>query len=229
MWTTSENIDFKCLENIDSYKDAIYLETVNIAKDYDSWKDWPQTELYEKDSFTSWKLIPLYIFGEWNNKNCIKCPEITKFLKTIPKLKSAALSKLTFNMKIKPHRGWGVLSNHILRCHYGIVVPPLTYISVCNDTNPPLFNPSYKDTIIKSYPNNYIYRNIKGVYQELRFYKQFEWIIFDDTYTHYAENMYHENRINLIIDIERPKDIPDGKSVNGDTSELVEIIKYYRA
>jgi len=228
MWKTSENKEFTCLNNIDSNKDAIYEETISCTKDFDLWKDWPETSLYDRDVFTSWKVIPFYGFGMWIQKNCMKCPEITKFLKTIPKLKTALLSKLTFNMKIKPHRGWGELSNNILRCHYGIVVPPLTYVSVCNSDNPPLYDPRYKNIISEAYPKDYIYRNIKGTYQEIRFYKQFEWIIFDDSHTHYAQNMYHSDRIVLIVDIERPKNIPKGTCIGGDTSELVELIQYYK-
>jgi hypothetical protein len=116
--------------------------------------------------------------------------------------------------------GWGSHSNNVIRCHYGIIVPKLCYVSVTNNIIPPLYD---NDNIKKSsYPNN-IYK----MGEEIVFHKQFEWLIFDDSKTHYAENMSNEDRIVLIIDVERPKHIKKGVSEIGDTKELMELVKYY--
>ena len=86
-----------------------------------NWKDWPEKYLY-KDTM-SWNFFPFFAFGKWFNKYCAECPNITKILKKIPDLKTAILSKLKAGTKLEPHQGWGKLSNYILRCHYGIIVP----------------------------------------------------------------------------------------------------------
>ena len=51
---------------------------------------------------------------------------------------------------------------------------------------------------------------------------------FDDSKTHYSENMSDKNRVVLIIDIERPSNIKTGTSEVGDSKELLNIIDYYK-
>jgi len=215
--------DFNFLENIDNFKNDIYNETMNINT---NWNDWPETHLYEKREDISWKIFPFYGFGHWVNMNCKRCPIIYNYLKTIPNLRLATLSKLSPGIKLTPHRGWGSHSNHVLRCHYGISVPNNCYISVSNTQSPPLYHNS--DLIKKTFPNNYIYKKLFGKYEEIQFHKQFKWIIFDDSETHYAGNLSNNDRIVLIIDILRPPSIKKGSSFIGDTSELLQIIDYYK-
>lgn len=214
---------FKFLDNINNYKNNIYNETMNINT---NWNDWPETNLYNKEKGNNWKIFPFYGFGNWVDINCKRCPTIYNFIKTIPNLKLATLSKLTAGTKLEPHRGWGSHSNYVLRCHYGISVPDNCYISVSNTNAPPLY---YKSELIKkSYPNNYIHYDFFGQYEEIQFHKQFKWIIFDDSETHYAENLSNSDRIVLIIDLLRPPSIKNGSSEVGDTSELLQIIDYYK-
>ena len=54
---------------------------------------------------------PLFAFGSWSRKNCDKLPILTKYLKSIPNLKVALLSKM------------GFYSNNVIRCHYGLHIP----------------------------------------------------------------------------------------------------------
>ena len=213
------------LNNIDKIRDEIYEETIKINKKENKWQDWVEKNLYNKTETKSWKIFPFYAFGTWANDNCKACPIITKFLKSLKNLKLATLSKLSSKIKLVPHRGWGFHSNNVIRCHYGIVVPKLCYISVSNYepniTKLPLYeNNKYK---IDNYPNNINYNN-----ELIQFHKKFEWVIFDDSKTHYAENLSDEDRIVLIIDIERPRNIKQGTSQIGDTKELNDIIKYYK-
>ena len=215
--------DFNFLEEINIYKDNIYKETMDVNS---NWTDWPETNLYNKKAGNSWKIFPFYGFDTWVDKNCKQCPSIYNFLKTIPNLKLATLSKLSPGMKLKPHRGWGSHSNYVIRCHYGLSVPEMCYISVSNTTRPPLYNKT--DIISNVYPNNYIYKDFFGNVEEIQFHKQFKWIIFDDSETHYAGNLSNTDRIVLIIDINRPSSIKNGNSKMGDTSELLQIIDYYK-
>ncbi len=52
-----------------------------------------------------------------------------------------------------------------------------------------------------------------------------DWIVFDDSKLHYAENKSDEERIVLIVDLERPSHIKKGRSNVEETSELMEIVK----
>lgn len=93
------------------------------------WNDWPEKKLYD-DKNGSWKIYPFFAFGIWVKSNCESCPTISNFLKQIPNLKLATLSKLGPNTKLVPHRGWGSHSNHVIRCHYGVNVPQNCYVVV---------------------------------------------------------------------------------------------------
>lgn len=53
-------------------------------------------------------------------------------------------------------------------------------------------------------------------------------IVFDDSKLHYAQNNGKKDRIILILDIERPKNVEQGKSDVKDTSELTGFIKYMK-
>ena len=216
--------EYKILNKIKSFNKEIMEEVANINNSSNiEWSDWPEKELYS--STTSWKIFPFLGFGKWVEKNCDRCPNITKFLKSIPNLRLAIISKLNSQMKLTPHRGWGKHSNNVLRCHYGLIVPKYCYISVSNTDNPPMFNSS--SLKLKSYPENIIY-NKNCIYEEIQFHKQFEWLIFDDSETHYAENLSDSERIVLILDIQRPNNIKKGTATKGDTKELLEIVKYYK-
>lgn len=212
------------LKKIHKVRNEVYNEATDIYFKNKNWINWPEKDLYANNG--SWEIFPFYAFGTWVENNCEQCPKIYNFLKSIDGLKLATLSKLSSGMKLKHHRGWGKHSNHVIRCHYGLIVPSGCYISVSDENIPPLYNQSKKDKFSK-YPNNIRY-NEDDEKEEIRFHKKFEWMAFDDSKTHYAENMSDKDRIVLIIDIERPRNIKTGTSLVGDTKELKEIIKYYK-
>jgi len=175
------------------------LETLKINRKYilsevkqlekNEWIEWPEKELYGgiKDS---WTIIPFFAFGKWSSHKD-KYPKICKILKEIKGLKTALLSKMKSKTKLKPHQGWANLSNHILRCHYGISVP--------NDCD------IYVGDSKRTLQNNEI-------------------IMFDDSKIHWAENNSDEDRIILIVDVDRPLSITRGKSTVQDSSELKNIV-----
>jgi hypothetical protein len=166
------------------------------------WIDWPEKHLYQTECVNgSWKIIPFYGFGVWCKNPCSKFPKLTEFLKSLPDLKVALISKLSEKTKLKPHYGWGAHSNNVLRCHYGILLPSdknKSYVSVADDDASP---------------------------EEIRNHKLNDWIAFDDSKLHYAENKSDEERIVLIVDLERPSHIKKGTSNVEETSELMEIVK----
>lgn len=181
------------LNNIDIIKYDVINEVTKINTHSKEWKDWPEKELY--DNKQTWKIYPLNVFGKWMTDNCDKCPSLTQFLKSIPNLKIAILSKMSGGTILKPHQGWWKHSNYSIRCHYGISVPENCFVKVMD--------------------NNIWYK---------KYHKQFEWLIFDDSKIHNAENLSNEDRIVLLIDVERPTNIKTGNSDVEDTKELLEIL-----
>ena len=208
------------LKKIHGKKIEIYNEITDVYFSSRNWVDWPEKELYGND--VSWEIFPFYGFGKWIKDNCRQCPKLYDFLKSLNGLKFASLSKLSAGMKIKHHKGIGIHSNNIIRCHYGLIVPTGSYISVSNTDTPPLYRQSKKN----KYPDN-IYYNKNKKKEEIQFYKQYEWTIFDNSKTHYEENTSDKDIVILIIDIERPKNINFGKSFVKDNDKLKELIDYY--
>ncbi len=188
------------LKQIELYKDKIRIEVKKtLQNNLEEWADWPEKYLYNSDNI--WKIMPLYYYGSWINKNCEKMPELTNFLHKLPKLKLALLSILAPNTVLKEHTGWGSHSNNVLRCHYGIFVPNGCYIGIKNDGD---------------------------IMSSIKKHKNDEWIIFDDSKLHYAANNSSNYRVVLILDLKRPKYIKKGESEIGDTKELLEIIDYFK-
>jgi len=171
---------------------------INEINNIDNWTDWPEKELYANTG--TWKIYPLYAFDVWVTGNCKELPTLTKFIKSNPNIKLAILSKLSPGMKLTPHRGWGKHSNNVLRAHYGLQVPEnKCYIGVSDDKR-----------------------------EEKQYHKNDEWLVFDDSKTHMAENTSDQDRIVLILDLERPLNVKKGSSKIGDTKELLEIINYFK-
>lgn len=186
------------LNKIHKVRNKILDELSHIEMNGGEWNDWPEKNLY--DSKGTWKIFPFYAFDIWVEENCKKMPTLTNFIKSIPNLKLATLSKLSPGMKLTPHEGWGKHSNFVLRSHYGLIVPEnKCYVMVSDDDR-----------------------------KEKQYHKNDRWIIFDDSKTHMAENSSKYDRIVLILDITRPKNIKKGKSKIGDTNELLEIVNYFK-
>jgi len=192
------------LENINANKVVILNEIHNNLSNVE-WIDWPEKHLYDNDCVNgNWKIIPFYGFGIWCKKPCSKFPKLVDFLKSVPGLRIALISKLNPKTKLLPHCGWGNHSNNVLRCHYGIFLPKdktQSYVSVSDD----------------------------GKKEEIQFHKLHDWIVFDDSKIHYAENKSDEERVVLIVDVERPSHIKKGLSVGEETDELLEVINKMKA
>jgi aspartyl/asparaginyl beta-hydroxylase (cupin superfamily) len=165
------------------------------------WIDWPESHLYKSDVVDgSWKIIPFYGFGIWCEAYCKKFPKLTEFLKKIPGIRIALLSKLNPKTTLIPHYGWGEHSNNVLRCHYGIKLPK---------------------NKIESYIGVSEYENDKI---EVEYHKLNDWIVFDDSKLHFATNDSEEELIVLIIDMKRPFYVKKGNSTVEETTELLELI-----
>jgi aspartyl/asparaginyl beta-hydroxylase (cupin superfamily) len=67
-----------------------------------------------------WKTYMLYAYGRKIPENCIRCPETTRLLETIPGMKTAFFSILGPRKHIPQHRG---PYTGVLRYHLGLIVP----------------------------------------------------------------------------------------------------------
>ena len=110
---------------------------------------------------------------------------------------------MTPGTKLTEHRGWASHSNHVLRCHFSFIIPDNCYLSV----------------------GDFSGKNIK---REVKKYKKNKWIIFDDSKLHYSWNNGKTDRIVLILDIERPKNVEKGKAIKGETKELIDLINSFK-
>ena len=203
---------FPQLNSIEPLRNEIDKEINMLLSDEKKhlWHDWPEKNLYDEEKINNnsflkpntWKIFPFYAFGVWVNDNCAMVPNLTQFIKGLgPTMKLATLSRLSPGMKLKTHRGWGNHSNHVLRCHYGVRIPTT--------------------------PENSCY---VGVENERQYHENGKWLVFDDSLNHMAENMSttEEDRLVLIVDLQRPENIPLGTSVQGDTKELLDLVDYFK-
>ena len=95
------------------------------------WLDWPELDLYQ-DLDKEWRIFPFMAFGKMLPSNCEKCPMLWQFIKSIPGIRVAILSKLGPGMKLTAHQGWAKHSNQVIRCHYGFQVPDGCYLAVAD-------------------------------------------------------------------------------------------------
>jgi aspartyl/asparaginyl beta-hydroxylase (cupin superfamily) len=185
------NIDYKIIQN------ELY-DFLNNNNNY--WQEWYEKDLWvNTDKKTSWKIIPLMAFGNFSKFYIDKFPKTYSILKNINGLVSAGFSNLGPNTTLKLHKGWGDLSNNVLRCHLGLKVSK----SDC------------KVFVI-------------GSSCDMMIQKEGKWIIFDDSLYHSASNENNEKeRIILLIDIKRPLHIYKGESDVEKSPELLDFIKIF--
>jgi len=77
-----------------------------------------------------WEVVNFIFWSKRNQENCSACPQLTKWLDTIPGITTAGVSRLSPGAEIKPHIGD---TNMIARCHLGLIIPaglPLCGIQV---------------------------------------------------------------------------------------------------
>jgi len=101
---------------------------------------------------------------------------------------------------LNAHTGWAELSNHVLRVHLPLDVPP-TAEGSCG--------------LI--------------VDDAVRHHELGELLVFDDSHLHSAFNNHPTaSRTVLIVDIARPSDAPPGTATGGATEELEAFMAYFK-
>ncbi len=166
------------------------------------WTAWPERNHYSssgENSGASWTVFPLcYTFPandvtqrKFIDKTCAFVPATTALLQEIgPSLRTALFSRLDPNTKLGTHTGWSDLANHVIRVHIPLIVPQG---DVCG---------TWVDGCVET-------QNVGLV------------VSFDDSKVHRAFNYSEtEERIVLIVDLERPSNLPQGTAKGGHTDEL---------
>jgi aspartyl/asparaginyl beta-hydroxylase (cupin superfamily) len=204
-----------------------------------NWVDWPEKDLWDAGNTGSrWTIFPLIAFGRRVESNCARMPSTMRFINDIDRqygVSIAILSRLGPGMKLVPHQGWGAHSNNVLRCHYGVIVPTsarnkrvrdcrIEVADEITDKCVECVGTGSVSAVSKQGSNCKCY---DGYVYESRRHSEGEWIIFDDSKLHFAENNTAGDRIVLIMDIVRPERIPLGTSNVQDTTELKSIIAEY--
>uniref|UniRef100_K3WA84 Aspartyl/asparaginy/proline hydroxylase domain-containing protein n=1 Tax=Globisporangium ultimum (strain ATCC 200006 / CBS 805.95 / DAOM BR144) TaxID=431595 RepID=K3WA84_GLOUD len=183
---------------------AVILEEMQAVLQSSTWPFWPEKHYAEGDN--EWRVFPFcYTFPAydasktmWVPPTCEMCPRTVEVLKSIPGIRTALFSKLGPGTTLTAHRGWADLSNHILRCHLGLVVPTLDHGKPCCSM---------------------VVGGERCAHQERGI------IVFDDSKLHFAYNHHDEDtRIVLIIDLYRPDHLPRGRAKGGHSDELDEFI-----
>jgi aspartyl/asparaginyl beta-hydroxylase (cupin superfamily) len=67
-----------------------------------------------------WKVLPLYAYGRWSERNVRRCPATARALQRVPGLQVAMFSIMQAGKELPPHYG-----NYcgVLRYHLGLIVP----------------------------------------------------------------------------------------------------------
>jgi hypothetical protein len=153
-----------------------------------------------------WRVLPLvYTFPAdnpsattWVPAGVRACPFTASVLARLPGLRTALFSRLGPATALAPHTGWAPLSNHVLRCHLALVVPPgeVTCGVVVGD--------------------------------EIRHHAPGRILVFDDAKPHSAFNHAGAaDRVVLIFDLARPDTAPPGDATGGATAELEDFMAHF--
>jgi aspartyl/asparaginyl beta-hydroxylase (cupin superfamily) len=193
-------------ENID----LIRAEASLIAH----WTAWPEQQHYQaasendvdddddgNNSGAPWNVFPLcYCFPandvtqrHWIPLTTAVVPQTFRVLQALGnKLRTALFSRLDAGARLEAHTGWEDLANHVLRLHVPLDIPP-GYL--CG---------TWVDGCVMTHqsdPNE-------------------PWVCFDDSKTHRAFNYAAQPRTVLILDLERPSNLPIGTATGGHSDEL---------
>ena len=187
----------------------------NEAQTIPQWTAWPEKNHY---AGKVWSVFPLcYTFPandltqrKFIDKMCVHVPETTKLLHGLgPALRTALYSRLDSRAKLGVHTGWSDLANHVLRVHIPLVVPgsQRSQRSTSADSN------TNKDSFSRGLCGTWVDGCVET-------HDEGSIIIFDDSKVHRAFNYSEEERIVLIIDLARPRNLPEGTASGGHSDDL---------
>lgn len=114
---------FQWIERIEREWPKIRAELDDILKERDRLPAFhevsPPQRLITQDD--RWKTYFLFGYGKKCVRNCVRCPETSRVVESIPGMKTAFFSILAAGKHIPPHRG---PYKGVLRYHLGLLIPP---------------------------------------------------------------------------------------------------------
>ena len=201
------NVDdiFPELRAIHSRRNAIMSELTAVLNDPKNWEYWPEKTLYNGPPGSDWKIFPFYADFQHGAGVCAEdnCKQMPVLSSFINSLPNLKLATIS---KLSP----------------GMKLTP--HRGWGNHSNNVLR--CHYGLIVPGY----CYVDVNGRKQ---YHKEDDWMVFDDSEIHMAENQSDKDRIILIIDLVRPatykgNPLPIGTSEIGDTKELIDIVNYFK-
>jgi len=191
-------------EDDDDEKDSKQQQEESAPPAPASWTVFPLCHTFPATDLTSRKFI---------SSTCSFVPKTTQLLHTLgPTLRTALFSRLDPQTVLSAHTGWADLANYVLRVHIPLVVPKDGSGESENDD---------ADTTKRGLCGTWVDGCVET-------HEEGHLICFDDSKTHRAFNYSKEERIVLIVDLERDIDgkegvrscLPIGTATGGHTEEL---------
>jgi aspartyl/asparaginyl beta-hydroxylase (cupin superfamily) len=143
----------------------------------------------------NYQIYPIYMFSVLNESRKKKCVKTYNLIKNIPNIKTCTFIKIDSNSLLKKNKKWKELSNHTLCCFF-ILEAPMASINDCGIW-------------------------INGESKKISKNKL---LIFDSSKKHSIYNNTDYPVYGLMLDINRPKDIPNGSSNTIYNNEVVNFI-----
>lgn len=117
---------FHFVRHLERSAPAIRVELDRLLTE-DRLTPWPETQLYNR----GWDVFGFLWFGKRLEENCALCPRTATAVARVPNVTSAGFSRLVPGALIRPHKG---ITEKVLRCHLGLIVPPNCGIRVGGET-----------------------------------------------------------------------------------------------
>jgi Aspartyl/Asparaginyl beta-hydroxylase len=155
------------------------------------WTVFPLCYCFPADDESKRAWVPVMSRAVPRTTTLLQRPELRR-------LRTALFSRLAPGARLFAHTGWSDLANHVLRVHVPVLLPPASTVhsrperSLCG---------LWVDGVVQTLAPN-------------------ELVCFDDSKMHWAFNYDAEERVVLILDFERPADVPPGTATGGHTEEL---------
>ena len=140
-------------------------------------------------------IFPLYMFSVLSKPRKSLCNSTYELIKNIPDVKTCSFLKIGANSSLKKHKKWKDLSNESLSCLF-VLEAPMASIDDCGIW-------------------------INGETKKLSKNKMF---IFDSSKEHSIFNLTDYPIYGILLDVKRPKNIPNGASDVPYPDEILEFI-----
>lgn len=110
------------LQEVEGAHANICADVLDLFANLD--KDWEHLSIGQLNNL---HVFPVYFFGAWNSVAKQKLSRSFAFLEAFIQrhawIVTLQISYLAPGTHLQPHQGGSEIANHVLRCHYGLVIP----------------------------------------------------------------------------------------------------------